>query len=122
MVKTIGVMRIAKFIAIALACAAFGCGPSVPPGPTWELYLAPPSKGAVVGYNYAAPVSEWRRANDRAYASLQECLAARADMLSAWSSEARGYARAGASSFGIQIDRLRSGQCLASNDPNLTIH
>jgi hypothetical protein len=107
--------------ALALGFTVFGCGPSAPPGPTWELYLAPPSKGAVVGYDYQAPVSEWRRANDRAYASLQECLAARSDMVSAWSSEARGYARSGASSFGIQIERLRSGQCLASNDPQLII-
>jgi hypothetical protein len=75
----------------------------------------------VVGYDYDAPVSQWRRANDRAYASLQECLTARSDMVSAWSSEARGYARSGASSFDLQIDRLHSGQCLASDDPKLKI-
>jgi hypothetical protein len=115
-------MRFRIIAAIALAFTAFGCGPSVPPGPTWELYLAPPSKGPVVGYDYRAPVSEWRRANDRAYASLQECIAARSDLMSAWSSEARSYPHSGASSFGIQIERLRSGQCLASDDSRLIIH
>jgi hypothetical protein len=114
-------MRFGIIAAIALALTAFGCGPSAPPGPTWELYLAPPTEGAVVGYDYRAPVSEWKRANDRAYSSLQQCLAARTDLVSAWSSEARGYARSRASSFGIQIDRLRSGQCLASDDSRLIV-
>jgi hypothetical protein len=106
---------------IALALVYFGCAPAAPPGPTWEFYLPPPKQGPIVGYDYQAPVSEWRRANDRAYISLEECLRAKSDMIGAWSSAARSSAHSGTSSFGIEIDRLRSGQCLASDDPRLRV-
>jgi hypothetical protein len=112
-------LRLAAAIALALVC--FGCASATPPGPTWEFYLPPPKQGPIVGYDYQAPVSSWRRANDRAYVSLDECLCAKSDMIKAWSGEARASAHSDTSSFGIQIDRLRSGQCLASNDPRLRV-
>jgi hypothetical protein len=112
--------RIAAIIAFAFIW--FGCDLLATPAQTWELYLPPPSKGAIVGYDSRAPVSEWRRANDRAYYSRAECVSARSDMVGAWTGEARGYARAGASSFAVEIDRLRQGQCLPNNDPRLMIH
>jgi hypothetical protein len=111
--------RVVPLIAVALAW--LGCGPSAPPAPTWELYLAPSSSGAIVGYDYSAPLSDWKRANDRAYSSRKECLAARADLISTWTGAARADSDASTSSYSVEIDRLRDGQCLASDDPRLSL-
>jgi hypothetical protein len=108
--------RIAAYGAIFLLCS---CASNNAPRQTWELMVPPPSKGAVYGYDTQAPLADWELLNDTGYDSANDCRNYQARTLDDWNSQTGWERNAGEADYDIQLNRLRAGMCVTTNDPRL---
>ena len=95
------------------------CASGNGPRQTWELMVPPPSKGAVYGYDPQAPLSEWERFDDTGYGSNAACQNSLAYTLQNWNEQSGWSRNASEGTFNTQVDRLRAGVCVTTNDPRL---
>jgi hypothetical protein len=108
--------RVAAYAAILLFAS---CASNNVPRQTWELMVPPPSKGAVYGYDLQAPLADWERLTDAGYETNGECQNSLANTLQDWNQQSGWSRNASEGTFNTQLDRLRAGVCVTTNDPRL---
>jgi hypothetical protein len=111
--------RVVACVAILTIVMLGSCASNNGPRQTWELMVPPPSKGPVYGYDPQAPLSQWERFTDNGYDTNADCQNLLANTLQDWNQQSGWSRNASEGTFNSEVDRLRSGVCVTTNDPRL---